>query len=145
MYLNSLLQVFSELSAFYKFFLRKLNVRCNLKQLLTPLWQILWKSEATLSYFEPQETSELVESLTLENSKAIKGKSLACCYNINLVTFLVIYTNYSYTFQTIKYIKNLEPSYLYTFDTSETNSLHCPLQAFILLSWNKLLKFLTFL
>ena len=38
------------------------------KNKLTPLWQMLWKSEATLSYFEPQETSELVESLTLENS-----------------------------------------------------------------------------
>ena len=38
------------------------------KNKLTLLWQMLWKSEATLSYFEPQETSELVESLTLENS-----------------------------------------------------------------------------
>ena len=59
------------------------------KNKLTLLWQMLWKSEATLSYFEPQETSELVESLTLENSKAKDGKSLACCYNINLVTFIV--------------------------------------------------------
>ena len=68
------------------------NEKCNLKKLLTPLWQILWKSEATLSYFEPQETSELVESLTLENSKAKDGKSLACCYNnINLVTFFSMY------------------------------------------------------
>ena len=87
----------SEISAFYKLFeemSRQLeglrNEKCNLKKLLTPLWQILWKSEATLSYFEPQETSELVESLTLENSKAKDGKSLACCYNnINLATFLV--------------------------------------------------------
>ena len=89
----------SEISAFYKLFeemSRQLeglrNEKCNLKKLLTPLWQILWKSEATLSYFEPQETSELVESLTLENSKAKDGKSLACCYNnINLATFFSIY------------------------------------------------------
>ena len=52
----------------------------------TPLWQMLWKSEATLSYFEPQETSELVESLTLENSNFFwLGVTTS---SSNLVTFI---------------------------------------------------------
>jgi hypothetical protein len=56
------------------------------KNKLTLLWQMLWKSEATLSYFEPQETSELVESLTLENSKNVwLGVTTTLS---NLVTFI---------------------------------------------------------
>ena len=85
------------------------------KNKLTLLWQMLWKSEATLSYFEPQETSELVESLTLENSKAKDGKSLACCYNINLMTFLVVENGLSDKKISVKII-----IIIYTFDTSET-------------------------
>ena len=75
----------------FKNFLRKClgKYKMQFKNKLTPLWQMLWKSEATLSYFEPQETSELVESLTLENSNFFwLGVTTT---SSNLVTFIWVF------------------------------------------------------
>ena len=64
---------------------------------------MLWKSEATLSYFEPQETSELVESLTLENSNFFW---LGVTIN-NIKQFGNFYMSFFFEnmdFQTMKYV-----------------------------------------